>query len=76
MRRRTTAAQEYYVVTAKYEKPEFVDFDLVTSKTENFYNSRQYLHYVSSDTLNGLPILKFIYITEQDDDLESFFEEM
>jgi hypothetical protein len=64
MRRRSTAAQEYYLVTAKYEKPEFVDFGLVTSKTENFNNSRQYLHYVSSDMQNGVRTLKFIYITE------------
>jgi SpoVK/Ycf46/Vps4 family AAA+-type ATPase len=67
---------EYYTITAKYANPGLSDFDLITAKAENFNGSRQYLHYLSSDTVNGLLTLKFIYITGQNDDDESFVEEM
>ncbi|MDR0937227.1 MAG: AAA family ATPase [Oscillospiraceae bacterium] len=76
MKKRATAPQEIYIITATYEQPDHFDFDLITSKVEYFNGSRQYLHYLSSDIVSGVPMLRFMYLTEQDDDLDSFFEEI
>jgi AAA+ superfamily predicted ATPase len=69
---RSTALLEYYNLTAVYEFPDTVDFDLIEGKVDDFNDRGSYLHFLSSEVGDDGLKLRFLYIAEAEDDADDF----